>query len=641
MAHPPYNFEKEFLESIIENIPDMIFLKDARELRFVRFNRAGEELLGYSREDLLGKNDYDFFPKAEADFFTEKDREVLEGRKLVDIPEEPIHTRLKGRRILHTKKIPILNEKGEPVYLLGISEDITHQTELAGERRRREELEEAKQQSDELTASLELSKSRLSAVIEGIPDGLLAVEEGQVTELNSAALTVFGSSKSEDLLGPVEEIFHRLELQHSDDTKPVSWEALYELSTAGVPVTCEGKLRKFDETLIDVSVRAAPLNKEQGPRSVLLVVRDITEHVRLESMREEFFSIAAHELKTPLATVKGYVDLMKSWSDEELLEQGDRALDVIDRQCGRLNRLTQELLEVSRIQIGRLQLHKQPIQLDELLRNVVAEMQSLSRKHQITIKRSTPVLLQADCDRIEQVLSNLLSNALNFSPAGGEVQVSLEKIKEEIVISVRDFGIGIPAERQDSVFERFFHAHEGTAYAMSAGLGMGLYLSKKLVEAHGGTMGFESKEGKGSTFFFTLPLSREDSTVDENRKPPSILVVDDDTDLLDLTALALEREGYEVRSAHDGLEALEMIEQFMPSLILLDMRMPRMNGWEFAEEFRARHDRAVPIVVITAAAQARRHAEEIGAEGFISKPFPMSKLLSTVRSKLEICCAQI
>ncbi|HOW55038.1 MAG TPA: PAS domain S-box protein [Syntrophorhabdaceae bacterium] len=119
-----------FLDSIVENIPDMIFLKDARELRFVRFNRAGEDLLGSSREDLMGKNDHDFFPKEQADFFTQKDREVLRGKEIVDIPEEPIQTRNKGERILHTKKVPILDAKGEPEYLLGISEDITERKRL-------------------------------------------------------------------------------------------------------------------------------------------------------------------------------------------------------------------------------------------------------------------------------------------------------------------------------------------------------------------------------------------------------------------------------------------------------------------------------------------------------------------------------
>ncbi|MCX6559389.1 MAG: PAS domain S-box protein [Candidatus Aminicenantes bacterium] len=119
-----------FLDSIVENIPNMIFIKDAKELRFVRYNRAGEELLGYSREDLLGKNDYDFFPREQADFFAAKDREVLRGRELVEIPEEPLQTRAKGERVLHTKKVPILSADGEPAFLLGISEDITERKEV-------------------------------------------------------------------------------------------------------------------------------------------------------------------------------------------------------------------------------------------------------------------------------------------------------------------------------------------------------------------------------------------------------------------------------------------------------------------------------------------------------------------------------
>ena len=128
-----------FLESIIENVPHMIFIKDARELRFVRVNRAGEELLGYRREDLLGKNDHDFFPKEQADFFTEKDRAVLRSGELLDIPAEPIHTRARGLRWLHTKKIPIRDDRGEPIYLLGISEDITEKKEAEEARRRAEE----------------------------------------------------------------------------------------------------------------------------------------------------------------------------------------------------------------------------------------------------------------------------------------------------------------------------------------------------------------------------------------------------------------------------------------------------------------------------------------------------------------------
>ena len=127
-----------FLDSIIENIPNMIFLKDARDLRFIRFNRAGEDLLGYSRDDLLGKSDYDFFPKEQADHFTKKDRDVLNGKEVVDIPEESLQTRTKGERTIHTKKVPLLDAKGEPEFLLGISEDITERKKMEEKLRERD-----------------------------------------------------------------------------------------------------------------------------------------------------------------------------------------------------------------------------------------------------------------------------------------------------------------------------------------------------------------------------------------------------------------------------------------------------------------------------------------------------------------------
>jgi PAS domain S-box-containing protein len=160
------------LDSIVENIPNMIFLKDARELRFLRFNRAGEDLLGYPREELLGKNDYDFFPKDQSDFFTEKDKEVLRGKGALDIPEEPLQTRNKGKRIIHTKKVPIFNAEGDPEYLLGISEDITDRKQAEEEIRcLNDELE---QRVVERTAQLEIANKELEAFTYSVSHDLKA-----------------------------------------------------------------------------------------------------------------------------------------------------------------------------------------------------------------------------------------------------------------------------------------------------------------------------------------------------------------------------------------------------------------------------------------------------------------------------------
>jgi len=246
------------LNSIVENIPNMIFLKDARELRFTRFNRAGEELLGHSRGDLLGKNDYDFFPKEQADFFTEKDREVLRGKEIVDIREEPLQTRHKGKRTLHTKKVPILNANGEPEYLMGISEDIT----------------DRKRAEDELRASEE--KYRL--IFEYSPLGLLSFDEkGVIVACNNNFVKIIGSSR-EKLIGlnmlklPNEKIV--LAVKNALKGSPGFYEGDYSSVTAKkiTPIRC----------------LFAPMDLGGGRISGGVgIIEDITERKRMdEALRE-------------------------------------------------------------------------------------------------------------------------------------------------------------------------------------------------------------------------------------------------------------------------------------------------------------------------------------------------------------------
>jgi PAS domain S-box-containing protein len=245
---------EEFLSSIIENIPDMIFIKDAKELKFIRFNKAGELLLGYKREDLLGKNDYDFFPKEQADFFTKNDRGVLESGQLCDIPEEPIETKT-GRRILHTKKIPILDKNGHPAYLLGISEDITK-----------------RKQAEDILRRYELLAEQSRDIIL-----FLRRDNGRILEANSAATTSYGYSRQELLDLSIQDL-------RAPETLDLTAELMAKADTEGILFETFHRRKDGSTFPVEVSSRGATVN---NIRTLVSVIRDITERKRAHDVLRE------------------------------------------------------------------------------------------------------------------------------------------------------------------------------------------------------------------------------------------------------------------------------------------------------------------------------------------------------------------
>ena len=366
-----------FLDSLIENLPNMIFVKDAKELRFVRFNRAGEKLLGYKREDLMGKNDYDFFPKDQADHFTSKDRAVISSGQLLDIFEEPIHTR-EGLKILRTKKIPLYDEKGNPSFLLGISEDIT-----------------------------ELKKAELE----------------------------------------------RIQL---------------------------------------VKEQSARIEAEKGIQ-----------------IRDEFISLASHELKTPLTSINLQFQLIKRWlgkkdfSDTALLRL-EKIFSDSSYQLNRLANLLDDLLDVSRIQAGRFTYNFEKKDISTIIKNSVERF--LPQLNAANCELRWGVLQECICSvdisKFEQCITNLLTNALKYS-AGKPVEISLQREDQNAIFKIKDQGIGIDPQYHEKIFQRFERAVSSGNYS---GLGLGLYISKEIIEAHKGKINVESALNEGSTFTVIIPL---------------------------------------------------------------------------------------------------------------------------------------
>jgi signal transduction histidine kinase len=241
-------------------------------------------------------------------------------------------------------------------------------------------------------------------------------------------------------------------------------------------------------------------------------LRDVTEMKRLERLRDEFLSMAAHELKTPVTTLKTYVQILQRFPERAPADRTD-VLSVLDQQCTRLGGLVQELLDVSRLQLGSLALRTKTFDLADLAEQLGRSLRSVLPDHPIVIEAEHGSIVSADAERIQQVLSNLIDNAAKFSPAGTDIVVRVQRKPDEIEASVTDAGIGIAAEKLAQLFQRFMQLHAGTEHD-KGGLGLGLYISREIVLRHHGRIWVESTLGKGSVFRFSLSPAPRESRAD-------------------------------------------------------------------------------------------------------------------------------
>lgn len=341
--------------------------------------------------------------------------------------------------------------------------------------------------------------AELRSAFDNMADGLLLVDsEMRVVDANRAAVELLGVASKKDLLGPLEDWARRFALRYPD-ASPVPFEryATRRALAGEAVVPYEGIMRRADGRELFVSISAAPL---AGMGLAVTVIRDISAARRLEEVRDEFLATAAHELKTPLAVIKAYAQLVERRAPADA-----QPLAAIERQVDRLDRLVQHLLDTSRLHLEG-EARRERLDLGVLAREVVDRARRGAPRHTFTVEAPAPVMVSVDRARLARVVAGLLDNSVRFSPAGGPVAVRVEVDTGEAVLSVTDRGVGIPREQQARVFERYYHAHGGGADD-SAGIGLTLEVSRAIVERHGGRMTFESVAGQGSTFFVHLPLA--------------------------------------------------------------------------------------------------------------------------------------
>jgi CheY-like chemotaxis protein len=397
-------------------------------------------------------------------------------------------------------------------------------------------------------------------------------------------------------------------------------------------------------------VIAALLETARQRRSYYLVTQDLSQRRHAENLADtaqrmhEFIAMLAHELRNPLAPIRNAVALMGRRSLADPLLESMR--QTIDRQSLNLTRVVDELLDVNRVARGHLAIERQPIDLRDVLARAVETSRPLidARSHRLHMAvADKPIECYGDPMRLGQVIVNILNNAAKYTPDGGDIWLSAERIDSRVEVRVRDSGRGIERDAIDRVFDLFMQIDPVSGSALG-GLGVGLALVRRIVELHGGSVQAQSEgRGKGSEFIVRLPVQThaEQPAAESRASQPvqefvalRILTVDDNVDAADSLASLLKAHGHETRVAYDGPSGIAVAQEFMPEVVMLDIGMPSMNGYEVARALRNMSPGLV-IIAITGWGHeaAKRQAREAGFDHHLVKPVgesTLEDLLATV-----------
>ncbi|RUO75372.1 response regulator [Idiomarina seosinensis] len=406
---------------------------------------------------------------------------------------------------------------------------------------------------------------------------------------------------------------------------------------------------------VPVTLVVTPITDESNKTvGYLGVAQDITERKRMEKMKSEFISTVSHELRTPLTSVSGALGLVLSGSLGHLPEQVETLLNTAHRNSERLSHLINDLLDIEKVAAGQLDFDIQTHRVISLIERIIEENKAYGSERKIKlelVKSVSDVLFKVDEQRLKQIMANLLSNAIKFSPENETVTIDVDTDCDNVVISVTDRGNGIPEAFQHKLFNRFSQA-DSSDTREKGGTGLGLSITKELVEHMGGSIGFKTKEGEGTRFFFKLPLLKEAaqeaephskqkkqqvqfSEITENAR--KILVIEDDEDVAKLLKLTLETQNYDVHLQHNGHAALKSLESEHFDLITLDLGLPDINGLEIIRRLRDEAGTAdIPIVVVSGKIEKDRLELKTLPPNveWVSKPIKSDQLLKKVHTQI-------
>jgi PAS domain S-box-containing protein len=489
------------------------------------------------------------------------------------------------------------------------------------------------------------SEARLQAIIDNSPLVLFIKDvNGRYLMANQSYYDLFGTTP-EDLLGITD--FDRLPKEVAE----IYWQN-------DLQVIRSGEAREFEESAeIDGRLRTYastkfPLYDDlRGLYAVCGISMEITEQKRqqeelreIDRRKDEFLSMLAHELRNPLAPIVTAVEVLRLGGDAA---KAHRAIEVIGRQAKHLTLLVNDLLDIARINTGRIQLRREVVGLAALAQQSAESARARFDARDVTLEVAVPrepLRIVADAARITQVIDNLLDNAAKYTEPGGHVRLSVDREGASAVLRVRDSGVGIAAAHLARVFE-LFEQVDASLDRSAGGLGLGLNLVKRLVDMHGGCVAAHSDgPGRGSEFVVRLPLSPHvvESRPESPQLPRSaadtrVLIIEDNQDAAQSMQMLLEALGYTVRMAPEGRSGLAMAEAFRPHTVLLDLGLPEMDGFEVARALRKRFGSSVRLVAVTGYGQLeyQQRSAEAGFDEHLVKPPSIDALLGALAEQPE------
>ncbi len=458
----------------------------------------------------------------------------------------------------------------------------------------------------QMAEALQQSEAKHRLLLNIMPDFILLINRNRIC-INCT------TSRQHDLFPPANELIGK----HIEEALPteLAQSTLHHMEQVLATATMQTfEYQLFlDTALYDYEIRLVAANEDE----ILAIVRDITIRKKAERLKNEFVSIVSHELRTPLTSIRGSLSLIVGSMAKDLSPKVLKMVEIAHKNSERLVSLVNDILDIDKIESGKMVFHLKPVELIPLVEQAIESTRAYGDQYGVTFTLTHAlegIQVNADSDRLIQVLTNLLSNAAKFSPRDSEVQITVKRKGTSLLVSVQDFGSGIPEEFRDRIFQKFAQA-DSSATRQKGGSGLGLNISKAIIERHNGTIGFETKPNVGSTFFFELPEWREQEiTLESKHHHPRILICEDTPDLAKMLSIMLSMNGFNTDIAYNTTQAKQFLAANQYAAMTLDLVMPGQGGIDFIRELRSQDStRHLPIVVFSAIAQQGQQELEGGA----------------------------